>query len=98
MPIFDAHNVTGTKKYRHKERFTVEIEYDVDPANDFQIIKIMDGDTDITELFQNESDIHQAIFEHMDEYDRPDPDDKYDERYDYWQGNCGQCSGGIEAD
>jgi hypothetical protein len=43
----------------------------------------MDGDTDITELFENESDIHQAIFEHIDEYDRPDPDDKYDERYDY---------------
>jgi hypothetical protein len=83
MPIFDIHNVTGIKEYRHKERFSVEVEYDVDPVNDFQIIKIMDGDTDITELFQNESDIHQAIFEHIDEYDRPDPDDKYDERYDY---------------
>jgi hypothetical protein len=83
MPIFDIHNVTGTKEYRYKERFAVEVEYDVDPVNDFQIIKIMDGDSDITELFENDSDIHQAIFEHLDQYDRPDPDDQYDERYDY---------------
>ena len=83
MPIFDIKNTRGTKQYRPGERFTVEVEFDVDPVTDFEIIQILDGEEDVTEFYADDSDIHQAIFDYIDEYDRPDPDDKYDERYDF---------------
>lgn len=75
-----------TGKYRPDDIFFMEIEYDYDGDRDVIIEKVTDIDTetDITELFENDEDVYQIAREHMDEYypDEPDPDRRYDERYD----------------